>query len=188
VIEFVRRNNLPQELEKRVTAFYRYKGRTHHMLDIEPMTLDMPGTLRNDVKFELMHQLLDAVQFIITDDVQISDSIKYYVASHLHIDLRLPGEEIYQAGDEPAGVYIILSGNVHGFLPKSGTLASRHPAVDVFNHADVFGELETVVRTRRCLSAKAVGFAELGCFRIHDWEHVLVSYTLVFHLLAMHER
>jgi len=45
-----------------------------------------------------MHHLLDSVCVLYTNDLQIADSIKYYVASHLHVELRLPGEVIYKAG------------------------------------------------------------------------------------------
>jgi len=55
VIEFLRGHDCPRSLEKRVASFYRYKGKKHHMLDIEAMTRDMPATLRNDVKFELVY-------------------------------------------------------------------------------------------------------------------------------------
>ena len=55
VIEFLRGHDCPKSLEKRVASFYRYKGNKHHMLDIEDMTCDMPVTLRNDVKFELVY-------------------------------------------------------------------------------------------------------------------------------------
>ena len=73
-----------------------------------------------------------------------------------------------------------MSGNVHAFLPgqhigRDGGKHSASPAVDVYGHADLFGNMESVVRTARCFTTVSVGYVELGMLRISDWEHLLVN-------------
>ena len=100
VVEFLRSHGCPQELEKDVAAYYHYKAsRQYNILDIDLMTMNMPTTLRNDVRFELMHEVLDAVPMLYVENLQIADSVKYYIASRLQFDVRMAGEIIYQTGD-----------------------------------------------------------------------------------------
>ena len=100
VVEFLRFHGCPPELEDRVAALYQYRAsKANCVLDIDLKTMHMPATLRNDVRFELMHDVLDVMPMLYVEDLQIADSIKYYVASHLKFDLGIPDEMIYQTGD-----------------------------------------------------------------------------------------
>ncbi len=100
VVEFLRSRGCPPELEDRVAAFYQYRAsKANCVLDIDLKTMLMPTTLQNDVRFELMHDVLDVMPELYDENLQIADSIKYYVASHLKFDLRLPDETIYETGD-----------------------------------------------------------------------------------------
>lgn len=78
---------------------------------------------------------------------------------------------------QPEDVYILLSGNVHAFLPDSKRdQESRRPAVDVYERADVFGAMEPILKTARCFTATCVGFVETGRLTVSDFENLLVSF------------
>ena len=78
---------------------------------------------------------------------------------------------------QPENVYMLVSGNVHAFLPDSRREGkkSKRPAVDFYSRTNIFGAMEPMLRTARCFTTVCAGFAETARLTVSDWEHLLVG-------------
>lgn len=167
-------------LQSNVDDYFRFK-KEHTLLSDFDLS-DMPIALRNEARFEIMHNLFRSVTVLSTNDPEISNAILYYVISNLEVQIRIPGEEIYAVGDEPEAVHIIFNGHVHIFLPETdvhGIRCARHQPVEVYGPSDMFGEMEPLVRSRRCFRAVSIAFVELGSVYIPEWEQLLSLFESV---------
>ncbi|EKX51683.1 hypothetical protein GUITHDRAFT_134568 [Guillardia theta CCMP2712] len=170
VLEFMRQNKLPQALERRVQNFYFFKAsRVRSSAQSSLVLADLPVELRNQIDLALNRHLLGSIWlFDKLEDVVLQEIVRI-----LDVELRLPGETIYDLGDQADCLYIIISGSVTLSLREDPALKLRSEILDQIQKGDVYGEVAILMDTTRESMAVSDGFLEQYVLSSSNLEIVL---------------
>ncbi|KAF6019663.1 HCN3 [Bugula neritina] len=168
VNEYMSFRKLPQDLRRKITAYYdhKYGGK---MFDEQVILNELSHTLRADILYHNCQALVHTVPFFVNADPNfVSD-----VITKLHYEMYMPGELIVKANTKGDKMFFIQEGLVEVVDEHNEKVVTR------LSDGSYFGEISLLSNQMRMATVRATTYCNLFSLSKEDFDSILMSYPLM---------
>ncbi|MCB1146198.1 MAG: cyclic nucleotide-binding domain-containing protein, partial [Leptospiraceae bacterium] len=165
VESFMKRNEVPVSLRKRVRSYYNYLWDVRKGNDQYKILNDLPLHLRSEVSMFLNRDLLKKVPLF----EHASDEMLRELCLALHPEIFMPGDIIFRKGESGSRMYFISKGRVQV------TDESGQDIYATLEEGSYFGEIALLSHTVRTASIRAADFCDLYSLDREVFENIALK-------------
>ena len=164
----IRRRTLPQDLQKRILAYYTYLRDQKVGYDESAFLRGLPESLRTEVELSLKKEFIEGIPLF----REASEKFIVEIALKLELIVVTPGATLLKAGDTANEMYFIISGDLE-VLNKEGAV------IAALKEGDFFGEIALFKKRPRSATVRAVTYCNLYKLERHMFEEVIANHPEV---------
>ena len=162
--DFLRRQRIPADLQKRVRAYYAYLWETQRSVSTVPIAAELPHSLSQEILLFLNRDLIAKVAlFRNADDIFIRE-----IVQRLKPMAFLPDDYIIRQGEYGDCMYFLSSGDVEVLIGGA--------RIALLGHGSPFGETALLHGEKRMASIRALTYCDVYQLSKADFDQLRVRY------------
>ena len=169
VEQFCTRHAVPPRLAARIKASVDYLWAAHAGLDAPAILGELSLPLQSEVLGHVQQHVVHGASLFKHCDSNLVNA----VVVRLRLQVILPGDDVYTAGDSGSELFFITRGSVHvthGAVSASSVIATLH-------EGEFFGEVEAFgATTRRCVTVTSATYCDLHVISKADLDDILLDF------------
>ncbi|MBL7999612.1 MAG: cyclic nucleotide-binding domain-containing protein [Candidatus Kapabacteria bacterium] len=162
---FIRYRSIPSTLVRRITDYYDYMWEKRLGYDESAILSTLPTALRKDIVLYLKRDVIERVTIF----HDASEDFIHDIAAHLHPQIAMPGDYIFNIGDIGRSMYFISKGSVEILDSDGNQLIVR-------SAGEFFGELALLHKRKRSASVRALEYTDLYVLDVATFDRILADH------------